>query len=350
MRILYKVDNLDNVRTWEISVKDNTIYISYGIEHGAKITQAERILEGKGGRSLLQQIESRITSRINKQLDRGYYRDRQEALDNKGKNGMDTLAPMLAQKFMPDKVHDFKRARLQRKLDGNRLLVTKKDGELVAYSRNGKRIDTVYHILSALPEIAEGQTLDGELYIHGMALKDINSRIRRTQDGTTDLVYHIYDQIKDTDFVDRYEELKRMDFSSPHINLIQTWPYTTSTLDKDLIFARQEGYEGLMIRLDGYGYESGKRSRSLLKVKVREDAEWKVHDIRLTKEGLAKFVFLLDNGKTFTATAPGTKAEKLDAALYPEEYMGRKVTVSFAYYTAFGIPFHAVCERYYEDI
>ena len=341
---LYQVDNKGQVRGWLIYNIDNTIYIEHGLEDGAKQTTTETITEGKAGRTIQQQIESRINSRINKQVAKGYCYTIDSAHANKGQNELNLYKPMLAQQFNKVKNINTDGAVLQRKLDGNRMLVTNNSGELIAYSRNGKRIYTVDHILEQLDWLPEGRTIDGEIYVHGMALKDINSKLRRMQSGTTELNYHIYDVVTDVPFLDRFKLVENK--SSTNIKIEPYWNIDKTNVNLLFQQVRDNGYEGLIMRLDDYGYEPGKRSKSLLKIKERYDTEYKVIDIERSKDNHGIFIFRLPSGDTFKCVAPGNHAARLDVANNPDNYIGRIVTVSYAYMTDYGKPFHPVCENY----
>lgn len=347
MTTLYKIDNTGAMRMWTIDNTGNCIYISYGLEHGAQIHQEEWIEEGLAGRSLIEQVESRVNSRINRQIDKGYHFNPEDAITNKGKNGISFHAPMLAQRY--DRVNlktlNLDGAMLQRKLDGNRMLVTREDGKLKAYTRNGKIISTMEHILSDLSFLEEGQTIDGEVYLHGMELKDIGSLMRRKQGKTKTLRYHVYDLIEDITYRERYQMLLDAPLGDS-IVVEEAWDHHPSKQDSYFRMVREAGYEGLMLRLNTTGYEAGKRSKSLLKIKYRYDDEFLVIGVELSKEGLGKLVMELPDGKTFTSNAPGNHNQKRHVADNPEEYIGRQATVSYSYLTAFGIPFHATVDKY----
>jgi len=344
MLTLYKVDNLNKLRIWEICTIENGLEISHGPDDGGRIYHTEYITKGLASRSLEQQVESRYSSRVNKQLDRGYRYTEEEARAHVSLNSLNLHHPMLAQKYDSKKSVNTHGAKVQPKLDGNRLLVTRSNGELHMYTRNGKTVDTLTHLVDGLDALEEGMTIDGEIYIHGMPLKDINSLIRKKQSKTADLEYHVYDLIESDVFAVRSAMLQGMQLGDSIVK-VPTWEYNPSTFKLELDHYRDKGYEGLMLRLSGYGYHTGKRSKSLLKVKVRHDAEYEVIGVELTKEDLGKFVFSLPDGSTFTSVAPGTRSAKRHVADNPDEYIGKVYTVSFAYLTAFGKPFHAVVER-----
>jgi len=316
MTTLYQTDNKNQMRIWTIWSEGFTIIIEHGTFRGKQQRTEEVIMVGKAARSIDEQIESRISSRVNKQLAKGYRYSANEASKSKGQNELNLFKPMLAQQFNKQKKVDTTGAVLQRKLDGNRMLVTMTNGELLAYTRNGKSIDTLGHILEQLDWLTEGQTIDGEVYKHGMELKDIRGGVAKKQASTAKLNYHIYDCVADEQ---------------------------TEILFNDV---RRKGYEGLMMRLDGQGYEAGKRSKGLLKIKYRYDAEYEVIDIRAGKDGSAVLTMRLPNGKTVDGVAPGTKLDKQHVADFPDQYIGGMVTCSFAYLTEFGIPFHLTCDSW----
>jgi len=349
MITLFKIDNTGACRIWTVHVEENGIVVTHGILGGSQIEQRETITEGKASRNIAEQIESRVNSRVNKQIDKGYHTSVEKAQANINKNGMNMYAPMLAQRY--DKVNldriDTVGAMVQRKLDGNRMLVTKSRGEIIAYTRNGKPIETMEHVTETLDFLEEGQTIDGEVYVHGMPLREVNSRMRRKQAGTKELNYHVYDTVIDDTYRVRHQALSAMPFEDSVI-LEPTWEYNSYTIKTEFSRVRKHGYEGLMLRTNTGGYAAGKRDKSLLKIKFRYDDEYPVIDVEEDKNGNGKFVFRLPNGKTFKAVAPGTHVMKRHVIENPEEYMGKIYTVSFAYLTDFGIPFHAVVEREYQ--
>ena len=354
MKTLYQVDNKGQLREWsiwhEFAYDYAYILIQHGLKNGLKQTDREDIHEGKAGRTLMQQVESRVSSRINKQLAKGYRHTIGEAEANKGKNELNLFKPMLAQQINKQKSYETDGAVLQRKLDGNRMLATKQNGEILAYTRNGKPIETLGHITEQLGWLEEGMTVDGEVYTHGMALKDINSNMRREQATTKDLKYHIYDVVADDSFKTRFEVVTNT--YNTHgplsaINIEPFWYYKDKTETANLFNeARREGYEGLILRPDNFGYAPGKRSKGLLKIKYRYDGEYKVIGIERGKYDYGILILELPDGKVVRGMAPGARLEKLHVGMNPDLYIGKMCTCSYAYLTAFGIPFHLTCDRW----
>jgi ATP-dependent DNA ligase len=110
------------------------------------------------------------------------------------------------------------------------------------------------------------------------------------------------------------------------------------------------GYEGLIIRQGEYGYEDGKRSRSLIKVKKCFDDEFLVVDIHESVDGWAILECAVDNEETFRVSAPGSMADKFYVALSKDEYIGRFVTVEYFEITNAGKPFHPVAIGWKEEL
>jgi hypothetical protein len=109
---------------------------------------------------------------------------------------------------------------------------------------------------------------------------------------------------------------------------------------------RKEKYEGTIIRHTPAGYEDGKRSKSLLKLKDWRDEEFLVTNILPSKDGWAILECVQSNGSYFTVTAPGNMAEKQEVFACKENYIGKYVTVEFAYRTQEGIPFHPIAKAW----
>jgi ATP-dependent DNA ligase len=102
------------------------------------------------------------------------------------------------------------------------------------------------------------------------------------------------------------------------------------------------GYEGLILRRDGYAYEDGKRSRGLVKIKQWEDDEYKVIDIIASRDGYGVLVCEMKNKIRFRVTAPGDFAEKEYVLINKLNYIGKFVNVQYAELTENGKPFHPI--------
>lgn len=375
---LYKRNSNGSVQQWTISGTGTSLTIKWGREGGKVQTKTETITEGKSTRTQAEQMESRINSRINKQRDKGYA----DTPTVSRTNGLGFQLPMLATGL--DKISDTsgldKRTFVQYKYDGHRCLITKKDGVMYAYSRNGKVIDTIPHILQEASRIAEGETLDGELYIHGKSLQTISSYVKKRRLDYESIRYKLYDVISNNPFIIRLTHIRGLfepasetttsrngstknepkaaiaadtdnrfpsrpvirpnNMDVQFIDVAPTWRLVD--IDNEHSVAVRKGYEGLILRRGDDGYETGKRSKNLIKVKSFADDEFAVFNVSTSSDGWGILHLSSRSGNPFTVTSPGTFAQKTLVAQHPKKYINKKINVKYAYLTADGIPFHPV--------
>lgn len=343
MTTLYALDAKGELREWSIYVDDDEIVTRYGQLNGALTEHREVVSENKSGRDLDQQIDLMYDSKINKKIDSGYIDTIEKALNGRT-NSMGFKKPMLAKVLKPNNEIHYSLAFVQRKYDGNRCMITNVNGEIIAYTRNGKPIKTIDHITSRM-SIPEGMTIDGELYCHGERLQTIVSWIKRNQESTKNLRYHAYDCVTFDPFDERLERLKSLSLGENAV-VAETEKVSNYESVIDLFRTyREEGYEGAILRTGYRGYEDGKRSKSLLKLKEWHDCECKVIDIFESKDGWAIIKCLFsDNGKTFRCSAPGDVREKKLPLNFPSEFLGKYVTVEYANLTKDGVPFHPIAK------
>ena len=341
---LYSKDGRGQIRRWSIRQDAvNEIHIEYGVDGMQMQTETEIVDYGLAGRSRQEQIELRINSRVNKKMDSGYVRDPDQAANSKRVNSLGLDRPMLATRHDKIKNMKFEENYVQNKYDGHRCLIKNDGGDVVAYSRNGKQITSIDHILDEIgPQIPEGVTLDGELYCHGVPLQTIGSWVKKKQGETASLKFYFYDIMEDSCYSKRHSKLIDIGDSFVHSKMAPTrlliGEFNTAPLLKS---ARDKGYEGLIIRPAGSPYEPGKRSKGLIKVKAWLDAEYPVIGITASVDGHA-ILHCKHNGKIFKATAPGTHEEKIYVMQNIEEFINKKVNIQYANLTKDGIPFHPI--------
>jgi ATP-dependent DNA ligase len=363
-RILYKKHKGGKVGYWEgwIAPALDASWIvvmkyASGI-HDSPQTVEERIKEGKQGRTAKEQAWFRLDSRTNSKLDSGYVYSRARAEETSHiVDASGNYKPMLANKIRDHRgTIDTETTCVQLKYNGHRCLIMNINGVTKAFSRNGKEIPGVPHILEKF-RLEPGEIVDGEIYRHGWKLQKIASAAKRYQVDSKQLTFVAYDYI-DTDnvFLDRLETLKsfvEQGIIEPGTDAVKIAP-TIILGDKPieglLRKSISNGYEGLILRLDGYPYEVGRRSSGLLKVKHLEDAEFQVIDVIPSRDGWGILVCALPNGSTFKTSAPGTMQDKTEILKNKHKYIGRRVTVEYPETTADGIPFHAVATGFREDL
>ena len=350
MITLYQVDVKGKTREWSIDVIENTIQITHGELGGAHQLKEETVTVGLAGRSVSEQVHSRMRSRVNKQYDRGYKDTIQEAKMYQGTNSLNFYKPMLAQPLSKIRSIDFTEAFIQHKYDGHRCLITKQKGIKKAYSRQGKLITSIDHIVDEL-RLKEGQTVDGELYCHGVPLQTIGSWIKREQDATKNLTYFAYDMVSKRTFGERLLEIEGVLGYTSNTLLAPTKAVRSHEKAMDFFMeSRKLGYEGAILRWGNLGYEFGKRSKHLVKLKSVMDSEFTVVDMEESKDGWSILVCKAANGLEFKVNAPGGYTAKAEILKNSSKYIGKQVTVEYANLTQDGIPFHPVALRFREDI
>jgi DNA ligase-1 len=383
---LYAPTKTGNIKTWKCSVENSVtgtdtehpdypyaptfVVIQSATKLGGKVvTRKDLITEGKNlGKknetTPYQQAVSEAESRCRKKLDSGYSLEVPTDVSKAGYNTLGFPQPMLAHKIQDVKDLNFP-AWFQPKLDGHRALTTKQDGKMIMYSRKGKLINTMGHILSHLEDkIEEGMFLDGELYCHGKQLQNIGSLIKKEQPGSELVRYNVYDVVLDAPYGERFEKLRHIlkynGEDNPPAFLVPTTKIPdmeyAQKLTKEAI---EDGFEGGILRTSGGGYLAGFRSRDLLKIKEFDDSEAEILDVierkTFTTNGAslktAKFVCRhLENNVEFSCTVFGTMEEKDVIFRDKEKYIGKILTVKHAGYTKAKKPFHPVALRLREDI
>ena len=344
-KTLYAKDVNGSIRSWRIRAIDSGLEIEHGMLGGAIQRKYERIISGDTVKTREEKIGSRFQSRVNQQLDKGYLPDLEEVKRSRRTNSLGLIRPMLAQPIEKVKDISYLNAFYQHKYDGNRCLVTKQDGKIIAYSRNGKPVNSIKHILSGI-ELEEGQTIDGELYCHGVSLQTICSWIKREQEATLNLSLRVYDIVENLPYIQRLSGLECLVLGE-NASLVPTYRVRDSSgLDGLLETSIRNGYEGGILRWGQAGYEDGKRSKSLAKIKVFEDDEFLIVNIVESKDGWAILECITKDGDEFSVSCPGTTANKYQVAENKDDYIGKKVNVKYANMTKDGIPFHPVATMF----
>lgn len=347
--ILYKSAKTGKTQQWQIIVIGDSYHTEAG-QVGGKITVSEpTVCEGKNiGRAnettANEQAILEAQSKYDKKLERGYTVDIENADD-----GPSFYEPMLAQKY--DITDCQFPAYVQRKSDGIRAIITKHG----AFTRNGKRHMCVPHILKALQPVfakSPDAIFDGELYNHELHdnFNKISSLIRKTKPTDADLIesarivqFHCYDSPRinglkeDASFSQRRANriLLLKDVikeKNACIHLVVTL-MVDSHDDVEKFHAKfvEEGYEGIMIRIDG-PYEN-RRSKYLLKYKKFDTDEFIIEGIIPgvgNKTGMAGSVEMHSkSGEYFTSNIKAPHDELVYMLKNKSQFIGKPATVRY---------------------
>lgn len=374
-QLLYKAHSNGKVGTWSVRVTDEGTHALMTVA-SAKVIGGKEVVtptQYKVGKNIgranettpLKQAVLEAMSKVSKKLDNGYLEDMPEE-GSVAKNGLGLIKPMLAKPLEDVKNWDYP-VMVQPKLDGHRMLATAIDGKVTLYSRQAKVLN-VAHIQEELQAIYDagiwsGNTIDGELYLHGESLQNIGSLIKKPKPESINLRYHVYDTDTEYCYQDRSTALWHTFCAADSKGLTQYWrtvPYLTCRDEEFLNQSHTEyldqGYEGTMVRQFDIGYEQGKRSSSLMKKKTFQDAEFEIIGSLRGKPNVRQgtevgiYRCRTDSGVEFQVTAPGNAQEKHTHALEGKQNIGKHLTVQFFNLTADGCPFHPVALRIREDV
>lgn len=352
---LYKMSSTGKEQQWGIKVfpspkrndldqPEAEILVEHGRVGGKLQLSVVRVAEGKNlGRanetSPWDQAVSEAEAKWKKQLDKGY-------ATSHGGAEMD-LKPMLAHDYQKHKEKvDYYEAFVQPKLDGVRCLAYRESATNVRLiSRQGKDFTGLNHLREDLKGVLEiGQVFDGELYVHGRPFQEIISLVKKAQEGSKELQYHVYDLVSPEPFPQRTRSLYQAigQFNVGRIRYVTTSrcmsPQELEDWHRDYV---QLGYEGVMLRWGNEPYKSGYRSGHLLKVKAFLEEEFdivKVVDGKGKFEGRAIFQCRTEAGAQFEAVPRGSDGLRREYYERREELRGKRLTVRFFEWTTSSPP------------
>lgn len=368
--LLYKRTATGNTQYWTVEVSGNLVRTRTGKVGGAEIVGAWTTVHGKNTGKVNETTDSeQAVKHAQQAFDKqqrinGYYQN-EDSIDS----GQKFLPPMLALDYEDhkDKVDFTKPVWVDFKFNGMRCELE----HGAAFSRKGKPILAVPHIVKAFERVfAEYPDLrvDGELYNHKLrwSLNEITSICRKTKPTKADLArseeivrYYVYDgyigKSEKWGFGKRNDHLRRLLESYPELQkyvvFVDHKPVKSEEeIDDFFRYATGLEYEGAIIRLDG-PYEH-KRCYYLLKYKPWKTVEVKFKD---ALEGKGKRAGTAGS-VLFTYTNPVTKKTEAGKAnvkgnqgfvkrLWCDrtKLVGRPITIEFAYFTVYGVPFHPYC-------
>lgn len=336
---LFKLDSKNKVRVWYAEASGDQIIVTHGLQDGQLITESVTAKPKNIGRSNAtsaeQQAVAEVEALYTKKLARDGYKENPHDVDTKVEVTL-ALDGTKAGHRIPDNEDLW----CSYKIDGARSPWVPGFG---IQSRKGVRYH-VPHIEEALKECKH--ILDGELYIPGQPLNRILGAIKKPNDLTPLLEFHVFDVVSSKSFEHRYAEYQQIvkNINHPQIKAVEQVLRRKSALKETHDHYVSQGWEGLMVRLNNYPYEH-RRSPSLFKIKAFQEAEFLVTDIEVDKEGNGILVC-----GSFKARMRGEDAVRKHQAENPSLYIGRQVTVRYFALTEFGQPQFPVAVAFRDDL
>lgn len=358
MKILYKRDSKGKTRYLRIYTKGADLIQESGLLLTSHPNVQTKTCKGKNvGRSNEttpeEQAIKEAAAKITDKLTEGYFETIEEM------QTIEVLLPMLAKDYKDEKgkVELGELLYLQPKLDGMRCLAYKKDSEIILKSRDGKMIQNMDHIKTALHFLEEGVVLDGELYVHGKTFQENMELIKKYRPGLTESIsYHIYDCVDNSKgfhgrFMDKnsYVSKNYLLFMVSPLTLVPTiCEEMTPDFEVRLKEAHTsfvgDGFEGTIVRRSTQKYEINKRSSSLLKYKDFQDVALKLLDVLPAEQrpewGVPVFEITTYAGlaTTFRANTRMTHEARKDLLTNKNNYIGKTGEIRFFEMTDDGIP------------
>jgi len=228
-------------------------------------------------------------------------------------------------------------------------------GRVGYYDSEEKFVTTSYSMEQELDHILtklDVEAINGELYLHGEHLQDIQSAAKKENGMTGDLEFHVFDYCGTDDTFDvRREKMATVGdlFYVKMIGSIEANSHEEIEAYHTECVAR--GYEGIIIRNADGLYEYNVRSSDVFKYKIPLDGEYKVIGYNIDKYGHAVWECLcnisqedFDNqhremsgteGKkfaklhTFSVKRKGTAPVRLAEAAIADDKIGQWLKIEF---------------------
>jgi len=304
--VLYKQDSKGKIRTFQMEISGGSYRTITGLIDGAKVTtdwttckpkNVGKTNETSPEEQAAAEVLAKYTKKINLEHYSGTMSEVQECRHK-------YFSPMLAEKDIDVKweMTDDKEVILDPKLDGMRMV----DQIDTQHSRKGKPIAAaglIHRNLRDFHEAYPSITLDGELYNHAYHddFQALMSAFRKEKPTPEELVaaesiaeYHVYDMydsenpnmtnLERKEWLDK--NLKPLNIDKIHVvrwALVNNIADYQAALDKNL----EDGYEGSIVRIPTAVYLN-KRSKSLIKIKIFDDAEFTILEVLCGKGNRAE--------------------------------------------------------------
>lgn len=343
MTTLYKTNKNGSIQQWSIEVSGPTFTCIYG-QVGGKLQSQQTICKsvniGKSNETTPeQQAQLESAALIAKKIKSGY--------------SYDKSAPVTVQ--LPQKVKCYQ-DQLKNitfpcystpKLNGvNATYWLLPDGKLHLTSRGGETYPAIPHlepyVLTLMNHLGT-TALNGELYIHGEHLQDIQSAVKKPNQLTPLLEFNIFElpimtcaySVKNKIMWDTMNDLCNWFEESPVQFITGIEVFSHEEIESHYNQCMQANLEGTVIYNANAVYQFNTRSSNVFKYKKAQSAEFLIVSYELDKNGLPVFI-LKSTGGEFKAKPIGTK--EYWSQQIPDTYIGQYATCEYETYSKAGIP------------
>jgi DNA ligase-1 len=339
---LYKSTKSEALQQWSISTEGATFTCVFGRVDG-KLQSQTTTCEGKNiGRAnettpeqqAILEAEALVTKKLKSGYSTSITCDSEVQLPMKVKSYQDQISNV---KFPCISTP---------KLDGVNAIVRRANGALTWYSRGGEIYPDIPHLTQSVHkamDVLYSNELNGELYIHGEYLQDIQSAVKKPKDLSQQLTFAIFDIADSTEPYSERRNLLRS-AKANHVGLIGvSFIVGVVCLDHTNIENHYKesirgGYEGTVIKnLDGL-YQHNVRSSEQFKYKKAQSAEFLIAGFELDKRSHPVFHLFADStqSKVFKAKPKGT--HEFLSSIDPQTYIGQWATLEYETLSKDSIP------------
>ena len=219
------------------------------------------------------------------------------------------------------------------------------DGQLSLTSRGGEYYPLIPHLEEQIKQAMDflnTDCLNGELYIHGEHLQDIQSAVKKPNKLSSKLQFHIFE----LPTVSKPYHIKSTWFGQLNINLnlshvVGITPVSINSHDEATHWYDMHilaGFEGSVIYNSDAMYEFNVRSSSVLKYKGTLDLEVKLLSYNVDKNGHPVFNAIY-NGKEFKVKPKGTDKERKDIiSNFESQYKDKWYTIEYETFSKDEVP------------
>lgn len=340
---LYKTNKNGSIQQWSISVSEDTYTVEFGQVGGAMQTQSTTCEEKNIGRANettpAQQAQLEANALISKKMKSGY---------STNPEAPQTVSLPMKVKAYQDQMQNVKFPCFSSaKLDGVNAIYKRIDDRLTIYSRGGEVYSPIPHLESLVREamnLFKSNELNGELYIHGEFLQDIQSAVKKPNKLSSKLSFCIFDI---ADSTQQFSE--RATLMHKYYNFDTTLNSTVAVIHNSICLSHAEldthfnscttfGYEGTVVKNTSALYQHNVRSSDMFKYKKAQAAEFLIIGYELDKRKHP--VFHLQTNTTpstiFKAKPIGT--HEFVSSIDPDSYVGKFATVEFETLSKSGVP------------
>ncbi len=336
LKRLYKKGKTGAVMICDISVEGDTIQVLTGQLDGVQTPHSTKCYPKNEGKKNAttgeEQAQKEAKAKHAKKIKKGY------VLDSSGEQTV--RLPMRVKKYQDQKKNVIFPCWLSPKLNGvnGEVRTRKKMGgtDLDLYSRGGEMYPFLGQIYSEVLEVMrelKTETLNGEIYKHGMALQDITSAVVKPNQDTPGLGFYVFDIPDSTEeYRAKIVKLRGIQDRS-NVKIIHAVEAKNhQEIDDYLELCLADGYEGIIVRNSTAVYEYNTQSSDVFKYKLPDDAEYQIVGYKIDKYGHAVFRCKIpdaDGGHEFSVKMKGTSPERLRVAAIADTYIGQWLKVEF---------------------